>query len=84
MSMLYNNRGVMRSEHGDKQGAVADYTAALQLNPDCADAYRNRGNAREELGDQVGAASDWDLAAALEDSLGVGKRHNNHGVGIQP
>jgi tetratricopeptide (TPR) repeat protein len=38
---------------GDKHGAIADLTKAIELEPDYyADAYSNRGIVRSELGDR--------------------------------
>jgi tetratricopeptide (TPR) repeat protein len=35
----------------DTKGAIADYTKAIELNPQYADAYYNRGNTKSKLGD---------------------------------
>ena len=36
--------------NGDYYGAIADYTKAIELNPDDAAAYYNRGIAKRSLG----------------------------------
>ena len=60
----YYNRGVVRSDLGDKQGAVADYNEALRINPNFAFAYVGRGNTRSSLGDNQGAVADFSEARA--------------------
>jgi len=37
------NSGLANSEAGDIQGAIADYTVAIRLNPNYAKAYNKRG-----------------------------------------
>ncbi|WP_137669243.1 tetratricopeptide repeat-containing S1 family peptidase, partial [Sphaerospermopsis reniformis] len=49
---FYNNRGVIRDELGDKQGAIDDYNQAIKINPNYANAYIGRGNVRDDLGDK--------------------------------
>jgi lipoprotein NlpI len=58
MSDAYFNRGLIKEQKGDLNGAIADNTQALNLNPKDARAYCNRGLAR--LGQQ-------DLDGALVD-----------------
>jgi tetratricopeptide (TPR) repeat protein len=40
------HRGYAKKRLGDKKGAIADYTKAIELNPQYADAYYSRGNAK--------------------------------------
>lgn len=56
-------------EHMEK--AVADYTSAIELDPQYAKAYNNRGNARASLGDEERALQDYDTALELDDSLAL-------------
>ena len=52
----------------DNQGAIADYTKAIEIKPDLFAAYNNRGLARQYvMGDLEGACSDWRKAAELGD-----------------
>ncbi|PMB48039.1 hypothetical protein CEN41_02445 [Fischerella thermalis CCMEE 5330] len=54
---------------GDKQGAIADYTSAIKINPNYAKAYNNRGNARRLLGDKQGAIADFNTALKINPNL---------------
>jgi len=56
-------------QHMEK--AVADYTSAIELDPQYAKAYNNRGNARASLGDEERALQDYDTALELDDSLAL-------------
>ena len=56
--MDYNRIGLARSESGDYQGAIDDYTQALNLNPGDEISYIRRGYARLQLGDYQGAIDD--------------------------
>ncbi|MBV8887365.1 MAG: tetratricopeptide repeat protein [Chroococcidiopsidaceae cyanobacterium CP_BM_RX_35] len=58
-------QGGDKYKKGDYQGAIADYTKALQLNPKSAEAYNYRGNARLNLRDKQGAIADYDQAIKL-------------------
>ncbi|HEY9896239.1 MAG TPA: tetratricopeptide repeat protein, partial [Candidatus Sericytochromatia bacterium] len=49
----------IRSELGDKMGAIEDYTFALQANPDFVTAYFYRGLARTRLQNKLGAIQDY-------------------------
>ena len=50
----------------DYAGAIKDYTAAIQIKPDYADAYYNRGLAKDLLGLHFSAISDFDTAIRLK------------------
>jgi tetratricopeptide (TPR) repeat protein len=61
----YYNRGVHRETAGDIQGAIADYTTAIELYPDGISealilqyAYINRSSLRHDLDDNLGAIAD--------------------------
>ena len=47
----YNNRGRVKSELGDFEGAIADCDNAIRLNPEDAAAYNHRGIEKAKLGE---------------------------------
>ena len=64
--------GYEKAEAKDYNGAVSDYTKAIELNPNDAEAYSNRGEAKNLLGDLNGACADWKKAAELGDTEAAG------------
>ena len=58
--------GDAKLTQGDYYGAIADYSRAIELNPEDADAYYNRGNAKSELGDYDSAIADYDRVIAIK------------------
>jgi tetratricopeptide (TPR) repeat protein len=52
-------KGIERQAAGDIDGAIADYTRALELDPYYPDAFNNRANARMTKGDLSGAVADF-------------------------
>ena len=61
----YYNRGNAKGNSQDYKGAIADYTKAIELNPNFAAAYNNRGNAKSDLQDYLGAIADCTKAIEL-------------------
>ncbi len=60
------NSGLAKSEAGDIQGAIADYTAAIRLNPNYAKAYNKRGIIHgRNLQDYPAAKADFDRAIEI-------------------
>ena len=58
----HHNRGLARAELGDVEGAIADMTRAIELDPEFWSAYRHRailhsmaGNHRESYADYLRA-----------------------------
>ena len=58
--------GNAKYDLGNYAGAILDYTMAIQLEPDFAEAYNNRGNAKDELGQHFAAITDYDIAIRLK------------------
>ena len=54
----YYNRGNSKAKAKDYYGAIADYTKAIEINPNDAGAYYNRGISKYYLGDKNGACQD--------------------------
>lgn len=63
---IYFNRGECRSVLGDANGAIADFTEAINLKPAFADAYNGRAWERIALNDFAGAQEDATRAISLE------------------
>lgn len=61
----FNNRGVARARLGDLNGAVLDYTRAMELAPTDAETVFNRGNAYAAAGNLPAAISDFTTAVTL-------------------
>jgi lipoprotein NlpI len=55
----------------DLDGAVADYSRAIEIDPNYRDAYINRGNARSEKGDPDGAVADYSRAIEIDPKFAV-------------
>jgi tetratricopeptide (TPR) repeat protein len=65
------HRGVQKADRQDHRGAIEDYTQALRLYPDFANAYYNRGVSRNELGDAKGAIEDYTQAIRFDPDLAL-------------
>ncbi|QSV71128.1 MAG: tetratricopeptide repeat protein [Aphanizomenon flos-aquae KM1D3_PB] len=74
---FYYNRGNVRDDLGDKQGAIEDYNQAIKFNPNLAQPYYNRGNVRNELGDKQGAIEDYNQAIKINPN--DAQAYNNRG-----
>ena len=57
--------GVDNHIQGNYQGAIADYTRAIEINPQNVDAYYNRGLAEDDSGDYEGAIADYTKAIEI-------------------
>ncbi|MBE9164551.1 MULTISPECIES: tetratricopeptide repeat protein [Microcoleaceae] len=65
------NSALAKSEAGDIQGAIADYTEAIRLNPDYAAAHNKRGIIRaRDLKDYPAAKADFDRAIQIDPNYG--------------
>ena len=59
LATQYFNQGVEKYEAGNYQGAIVDYTKAIEINPQYAGVYSNRGVANLILEDYQGAIDDY-------------------------
>jgi regulator of sirC expression with transglutaminase-like and TPR domain len=59
---------VARFKTGDSEGAIADLTRAIELDPRNAEAWLNRGLAREKRNEIGGAIADFEQYVALSPS----------------
>jgi tetratricopeptide (TPR) repeat protein len=61
----YYNRGLAKQAKGDLDGAIADHTRAIELDPKYVPAYNDRGTAKQDKGDLDGAIADYTRAIEL-------------------
>ncbi|MCC7485970.1 MAG: tetratricopeptide repeat protein [Burkholderiales bacterium] len=66
LARLHFSRGVDWMGKGERDRAIADYDAAVRLDPGYADAYYNRGIAWSGKGDSARAVADFDAAIKLD------------------
>jgi tetratricopeptide (TPR) repeat protein len=83
----YNNRGLSRQRQGDLDGAIEDFTAAIERSSGMmlVVVYHNRGNARTGKSDWDGAIADYtkSLELQLDSSSGPPvKKSNNKDGGL--
>ena len=65
------NSALKKSEAGDIQGAIADYTEAIRLNPNYAKAHNKRGITHgRNLRDYPAAKADFDRAIEINPNYG--------------
>jgi tetratricopeptide (TPR) repeat protein len=62
----YYNSGNAKIAKGDLDGAIADYTKAIELKPDDAETYIIRGRVKKAKGDLDGAIADYTKAIELK------------------
>ena len=74
----YLNRANEKYKKGDYQEAIADYTQAINLKPNYAEAYNNRGLAKAALEESKGAIADY--TEAIRISPDYAEAYNNRGV----
>ncbi|MBL4595276.1 MAG: tetratricopeptide repeat protein [Robiginitomaculum sp.] len=66
IAATYVNRGIVRSNRGDFDGAVADYTKALRLDPTLGAAFANRGNVYIRMNEYTKALHELNQALLLD------------------
>jgi len=69
ISNTFTNRGTAKFRIGDYEGAIIDYSKAIELNPDSAIPYRGRGKAKQKLNEINSACRDWGKGYELGDKV---------------
>ncbi len=65
----YYNSGEEKNDSGDYQGAIEDYTKAIEIETENYESYVNRGKAKECIGDIEGAIIDYTKAKEIHPHL---------------
>src|SRR5262245_49153 len=60
-----NRRGILRFQHSDVPGALADFRQAALLEPNYAEPWNNSGLLRQTLGQLTEALADFERALAI-------------------
>jgi tetratricopeptide (TPR) repeat protein len=68
-SVEYYNSGNLKQQKGDLDGAIADWTKAIEFNPNNSEAHINRSLAKQDKGDLDGAMAELLTAVASVLSL---------------
>ena len=68
-SAAYHTRGAAKAALGDYDNAIADFDAAIRLNPKTAINYLDRGLAKEVLGEKSAAKADFEKATQINGDL---------------
>jgi len=63
------NRGVSYMASGNNRAAIEDFSAAIELNPQSAEAFAKRGAASQQIGDMDGALADFNHSIELDPRL---------------
>jgi len=76
---VLDSRGLVHLRLGDLDRAIADYDAALALNPKLAWSLYGRGVAKIKKGNAV--AGNVDITAALAVQANIATKAKAHGIG---
>lgn len=74
----FNTRGSHAFQQHDLDGAIANFSKAIEADPQYAVAYSNRGNAKRAKGDLDGSLADFDKAIELKPDFA--SAYNNRGL----
>ena len=74
----YLDTGMEKGKSGDLQGAIADFSKAIQVNPQHARAYYNRAHAKELNNDLNGAIADYNKAVEIDPQYALA--YHNRGI----
>lgn len=83
VASAYNNRGYAIASAGNIEGAIADYTEAIRIDPAYAEAYSNRGNAYGARGDFEKAIADYNEAIRLQPQYAAAYTNRGHAYAAQ-
>ena len=78
LATQYFKQGVEKYEAGNYQGAISNWSKAIEINPQDAIAYYNRGLAKDGLQDYHGAIVDY--TKAIEINPQYAAAYSNRGV----
>jgi tetratricopeptide (TPR) repeat protein len=67
--LIYNNRGLAYTKLNNVNGAIADFTKAIEIKPDFAMAYNNRAYQYEKNEDYKNALKDYYSAIEYDNSI---------------
>jgi tetratricopeptide (TPR) repeat protein len=77
-SRILLRRGNGHFDKGEFEAAVADYTKAIELKSDYAEAYYNRGNAYDNKGDKDRAIADYNRAIEIKSDFAEAYSHRGY------
>lgn len=77
-SLAYFNRGLQKQKDGDLDGALADYSKTIELDPSFFNYYICRGTVREAKEDLGGAILDYDKAIELKPDFALAYYNRGH------
>ena len=69
VATIYFNSGEAKYDQEDYQGALADYTKSIEINPNDAFAYVRRGEIYQTLKDYQSAIAEYDKALEIDSQI---------------
>jgi tetratricopeptide (TPR) repeat protein len=69
LASVLNSRGIAQERLNNLERAEADYSAAIKINPEYANAYNNLGNIRTKYGDNIQAIKYYSKAIQLNSAF---------------